>query len=228
MIVGAIRGILGFVQLISGAVQVGLGHLVSLLGRILEVFTLGTVDGVRKAGEKMIAGGKDMYSTGKDNVKAAGEEMKAGFKEIFTDKYKDDDVENLYKQVKEKFGAINGIIHSAGVTKDSFVLKKKSEEAKCVFASKISGTKYLDEIFKDEKLDFFVLFSSIAGVFGNIGQSDYSVANSFMDYFSVYRNKLTEAGQRFGKTLSVDWPLWLDGKMQVDAQTQKMMNYASV
>ena len=132
-------------------------------------------------------------------------------------------MENLYKQVKEKFGAINGIIHSAGVTKDSFVLKKKSEEAKCVFASKISGTKYLDEIFKDEKLDFFVLFSSIAGVFGNIGQSDYSVANSFMDYFSVYRNKLTEARQRYGKTLSVDWPLWLDGKMQVDAQTQKMM-----
>lgn len=142
---------------------------------------------------------------------------------IRADVSKRDDVENLYKQVKEKFGAINGIIHSAGVTKDSFVLKKKSEEAKCVFASKISGTKYLDEIFKDEKLDFFVLFSSIAGVFGNIGQSDYSVANSFMDYFSVYRNKLTEAGQRFGKTLSVDWPLWLDGKMQVDAQTQKMM-----
>ena len=91
MIVGAIRGILGFVQLISGAVQVGLGHLVSLLGRILEVFTFGAVDGVRKAGEKMIAGGKDMYSTGKENVKAAGEEIKAGFKEIFTDKYKDDE-----------------------------------------------------------------------------------------------------------------------------------------
>ena len=66
---------------------------------------------------------------------------------IRADVSKRDDVENLYKQVKEKFGAINGIIHSAGVTKDSFVLKKKSEEAKCVFASKISGTKYLDEIF---------------------------------------------------------------------------------
>ena len=91
MIVGAIRGILGFVQLISGAVQVGLGHLVSLLGRILEVFTFGAVDGVRKAGEKMIAGGENMYSTGKENVKAAGEEIKAGFKEIFTDKYKDDE-----------------------------------------------------------------------------------------------------------------------------------------
>ena len=91
MITGAIRGILGFVQLIAGAAQVGLGHIVSILGRILEVFTFGAVDNVRKAGEKMIDNGKDMYSTGKDNVKAAGEEMKAGFKEIFTDKYKDEE-----------------------------------------------------------------------------------------------------------------------------------------
>lgn len=100
IITGALRSIVGFVQWIAGAVQVGLGHVVSLLGRILEVFTFGALDSVRKAGEDMIANGSDMYETGKTNMKQGLLELAGGFKEIFTDKYKDEENEVTLPTIK--------------------------------------------------------------------------------------------------------------------------------
>ncbi|AWD13173.1 hypothetical protein B9C53_06495 [Bacillus velezensis] len=132
-------------------------------------------------------------------------------------------VEKLVAITKERFGNINGVIHSAGVIRDSFVLNKNDEEIQSVLASKVFGTKNLDEVLKDEPLDFFVLFSSVAAVLGNVGQSDYGYANSYMDYFAQWRDAQCKAGKRFGKTLSINWPLWEDGKMSVNDEKLKIM-----
>ncbi|PEU18246.1 hypothetical protein CN526_30425, partial [Bacillus wiedmannii] len=70
-------------------------------------------------------------------------------------------------------------------------------------------------------LDFFVLFSSIAGSLGNPGQADYSTANAFMDVYAKYRNALVAAKKRKGQTLSLNWPLWKEGGMRVDKETEK-------
>ena len=49
-------------------------------------------------------------------------------------------------------------------------------------------------------LDFLIMFSSISGVFGNIGQASYAAANSFLDQLCEYRrNKLGLPA------LSIDW-----------------------
>lgn len=45
---------------------------------------------------------------------------------------------------------------------------------------KVDGSIYLNELFQDSELDFFVFFSSLAAVTGNVGQSNYSAANMFM------------------------------------------------
>ncbi|ETR67039.1 MAG: hypothetical protein OMM_05356 [Candidatus Magnetoglobus multicellularis str. Araruama] len=58
---------------------------------------------------------------------------------------------------------------------------------------------------------------------GNMGQSDYSCANAFMDAYAGYRKALTDKNERHGKTLSVNWPLWKDGGMQIDEALEKMM-----
>jgi len=79
---------------------------------------------------------------------------------------------------------------------------------------------HLDEEFKNEKLDFFVLFSSIAGIFGNSGQCDYAYANRFMDAFAYYRTKEMKKGNRYGKSLSIDWPLWQGGGMNMTEESQ--------
>jgi polyketide synthase PksN len=61
------------------------------------------------------------------------------------------DVEKLTTQVKMKYGAIHGVLHAAGVIRDSFILKKTENELKEVISPKIYGTVWLDEILKDEK-----------------------------------------------------------------------------
>jgi polyketide synthase PksN len=136
---------------------------------------------------------------------------------------KQDDVEELVTRVKDRFNKINGIIHSAGVKRDSLYWGKEIEEMKEVVAAKVFGTRYLDEALMDEPLDFFVMFSSLASVVGNIGQCDYSYGNSYLDHFAIIREELRAKGQRFGKTLSINWPFWKDGGMDIDYESKKWM-----
>jgi acyl transferase domain-containing protein/acyl carrier protein len=129
----------------------------------------------------------------------------------------------LIKSVKEKYGRLNGIIHSAGVIHDSLIIRKKPAEVAVVLGSKITGARNLDEGSKDEAIDFMVFFSSMAGVMGNIGQADYASANAWLDNYGMYRNGLVAQGKRHGHTLSISWPLWQDGGMQIDAKLQEQI-----
>ncbi len=132
-------------------------------------------------------------------------------------------VVDLIQSIREDFGSLNGIIHSAGVIRDNFILKKTKDEFLEVLAPKVSGLVNLDQASNDLPLDFFILFSSIAGRLGNPGQADYAAANAFMDAYAKYRNALVLTKQRQGQTLSIDWPLWQEGGMHVDEETEKKM-----
>lgn len=131
-----------------------------------------------------------------------------------------EDVRNVVNETRARFGEINGVIHAAGVLRDSLIRNKKPEEMSAVFAPKVYGALYLDELTTNDKLDFFVTFSSLAAVAGNGGQCDYSFANHFMDSFAAERELLRARGARSGKTLSLNWSIWADGAMKLDEQTE--------
>ena len=65
----------------------------------------------------------------------------------------------------------------------------------------------LHQIFLEDSLDFFLLFSSISGLIPTlgVGVSDYAFANAFMDYFAAYH-----ASQGHSYYRSIQWPLWRD------------------
>ncbi|MFC5743665.1 SDR family NAD(P)-dependent oxidoreductase, partial [Dyella tabacisoli] len=134
-----------------------------------------------------------------------------------------DAVTHCVRGVVETFGHLHGIIHSAGVLRDSFIIKKTREELHAVLHAKVAGTLNLDEASRELALDCFICFSSISGALGNVGQADYAAANAFMDAFAHYRSDLVTQGLRHGRTLSVNWPLWDEGGMQVDAVTRKYL-----
>ncbi|MEQ1511376.1 MAG: SDR family NAD(P)-dependent oxidoreductase [Lysobacteraceae bacterium] len=132
------------------------------------------------------------------------------------------DAQRLLEEGKRLYGEINGIIHSAGVLRDSYVRNKTRSDFEAVLAPKIYGTLNLDELTAGDPLDFFVLFSSMAAVGGNAGQSDYGYANHFMDSFAYRREEQRKSGIRHGRTLSLNWSLWADGGMRVDEQTEQL------
>jgi FkbH-like protein len=125
------------------------------------------------------------------------------------------DVDHLIQTIKEQYGKISGIFHCAGVLRDSFIAKKEKAEIDAVLAPKVQGTLLLDTATRDQDLDFFVLFSSLSGVLGNAGQSDYAYANHFLDSFSEWRNQQVTSGTRKGVTISINWPYWRDGGMKL-------------
>ncbi|MCP3682244.1 MAG: SDR family NAD(P)-dependent oxidoreductase, partial [bacterium] len=177
----------------------------------------------RQANVKLVLTGRSDLSTEKASKIKELESLGSQVIYIKADISSPEDVEDLITQIKSRFKKIDGIIHSAGVNKDAYILKKTQEEIESILAPKVYGTVYLDEATKGENLSFFVMFSSMTSVFGNAGQSDYAYANSFMDNFAEVRETLRVEKKRTGKTLSINWPLWREGGMGVDEETEKFM-----
>lgn len=112
---------------------------------------------------------------------------------------------------------VQGVVHAAGINKDSLISQKEvfssKEESRSVFNPKVNGTLQLVASMQKEPIEFLLLCSSIAAVTGNAGQSDYAMANSFMDAIA------SESGKK--RIISINWPLWRDGGMQVDQAKER-------
>ncbi|HEX6101023.1 MAG TPA: SDR family NAD(P)-dependent oxidoreductase [Thermoanaerobaculia bacterium] len=134
-----------------------------------------------------------------------------------------DQVRRLVEGVRHQHGRLDGILHCAGMTSDDFIVRKGSDDFRRVLAPKVTGTYNLDQASREAALDFFVLFSSVAGALGNPGQADYAAANGFMDRFAAHRNALVAASQRHGRTRSVNWPLWQEGGLALDPATRELV-----
>ena len=146
---------------------------------------------------------------------------------LVVDVCKKEEVLKAYQQIRQQHGALKGIIHSAGLIHDAFILKKTHEEIIQVMQPKVIGLCNLDEVLQSEPLDFFIVFSSLAASVGSVGQADYAGGNAFMDAYVDYRNQLVQQGSRQGKTLSLNWPLWKEGGMQVSPETVQWMTRSS-
>lgn len=161
---------------------------------------------------KLVLTGRSPLDEERQNALQALEAAGAEAIYLPADVAKKEDVEALVAAAHERFAALHGVIHSAGVLKDRFFLQKTEADLKAVLLPKVHGAIQLDLATADEQLDFFALFSSIAGTTGNVGQCDYAYANSFLDRFAAWR----QGQPRAGKTVAIGWPLWEAGGMQID------------
>ncbi|WP_316187514.1 MULTISPECIES: SDR family NAD(P)-dependent oxidoreductase, partial [unclassified Bradyrhizobium] len=134
----------------------------------------------------------------------------------------------LVADMTARFGSIQGILHGAGVIEDTFMVKKTAVSAQRVLSPKVAGVVNVDAATQDMALEFMIFFASASGALGNVGQGDYAAANGFLDGYARYRNELASAGLRRGRTLSIDWPLWRDGGMRVDASVLHMQHSQGV
>lgn len=123
-------------------------------------------------------------------------------------------VDAVFKELRFQFGRINGVIHSAGVSRNGSIMNIKSTESKLFkdsFIPKVNGTWILSKLTGSDKLDFFVMCSSVMSIFALAGHGVYTAANSYQDSFSAFRNKIGG-----GRTLTINWPAWKETGMAIE------------
>ncbi|AXG81636.1 type I polyketide synthase [Streptomyces paludis] len=102
---------------------------------------------------------------------------------------------------------VTGLVHGAGVLADQLIANKKASEIERVFAPKLAGLRVVSGALDADRLRHLVLFSSVAGFFGNRGQSDYAMANEVLNAWASSW-KLRHPAAR---VTSLNWGAWDSG-----------------
>ncbi|KAI4086542.1 MAG: hypothetical protein LQ344_007466 [Seirophora lacunosa] len=89
-------------------------------------------------------------------------------------------VQGVHKQICNEMPPVIGLMNGAMVLIDALFANNTHAEFEKTLRPKVDGTVFLDEVFSTSELDFFIVFSSLAAVSGNRGQTAYAAANAFM------------------------------------------------
>ncbi|RST09701.1 type I polyketide synthase, partial [Streptomyces sp. WAC05374] len=95
-----------------------------------------------------------------------------------------------------------GVFHLAGATDDALLADQDEQRLHRVMAPKVAGAAHLAELTKDLDLSAFVLFSSVSGVLGGPGQSNYAAANAWLDALAA---RLRREGR---PAAALSWGMW--------------------
>ena len=124
----------------------------------------------------------------------------------------------LYKNIKDTYGEVTGIINGAGLPSFGAVPKKNEEFALKVVRVKANGFYNMYNKLNSDKLKFFVSMGSISGRFGMDGQVDYSAGADIIVKLSSMINK-DNPNLKCGV---LGWTAWDEVGMASDPQVQKV------
>ena len=122
---------------------------------------------------------------------------------VQADLISENEVKDAVNYIKNKYGRINGIFQSALVLQDKMLHNMTEGMFRKVNQPKVNGSIQLFKAIKDEELDFFMFFSSINSIIGNVGQSNYNAACAFQDSFAQYIQRKVDF-----KVKVINWSFW--------------------
>jgi NAD(P)-dependent dehydrogenase (short-subunit alcohol dehydrogenase family)/acyl carrier protein len=115
-----------------------------------------------------------------------------------------DQVATLLGRIEENGTRVRAVVHTAGVAGSATAGLGGLAD---VLAAKTGGAAHLDHLLGDRELDAFVLFSSIAGVWGSGGEGAYAAANAYLD-------ALAQRRRAQGRTATaIAWGPWAEAGM---------------
>ena len=109
-------------------------------------------------------------------------------------------VEKLLERIREELPPLAGVAHLAGVLDDALLNQQDLDRFRTTLAPKAFGAFYLDRLTREDKLDFFIVSSSVSSLLGSPGQANYSTANALLDGLIADRKAhgLPATGINFG------------------------------
>ncbi|WP_372365771.1 aminotransferase class III-fold pyridoxal phosphate-dependent enzyme [Candidatus Uabimicrobium sp. HlEnr_7] len=107
---------------------------------------------------------------------------------------------------------VSGIFHAAGILGDGLSMANTTWQSfNKVLSPKTIGSWNLQQCFPD--IDFCLHFSSILSLYGVMGQSSYSAANSFQDALAHH----------FDHHITINWGAWAKQGMAVESNQQQVL-----
>ncbi|MGN0602283.1 MAG: 3-oxoacyl-[acyl-carrier-protein] reductase [Oscillospiraceae bacterium] len=95
---------------------------------------------------------------------------------------KHDEVKETVSEIKKRFGSIDVLVNNAGITRDGLLARMSEEQFDSVIAvnqkSVFNMCKFVGSIMMRQKSGRIINLSSVAGVYGNPGQMNYSASKA--------------------------------------------------
>ncbi|HAJ60657.1 MAG TPA: polyketide synthase [Cyanobacteria bacterium UBA8543] len=110
----------------------------------------------------------------------------------------------LIDGIYRRHNRLDAVIHGSGIIEDKLIIDKTLASFDRVFDTKVDSTFILSRYLRPDSLKALVLFSSIAGRYGNRGQSDYAAANEVMNRLAWQLDK----SWTNTRVVSINWGPW--------------------
>ncbi len=121
-------------------------------------------------------------------------------------------------------GRIDGVVHAAGIEVSKDLASKDRAQFDQVLGIKVQGWSNLMEATRDDSLSVLAAFGSVAGRFGNLGQTDYSAANEWL----TKAVKEEAARRQVPTAFTVAWGPWGEVGMATRGSILQVMHASGV
>ncbi|KAF2630541.1 putative polyketide synthase [Macroventuria anomochaeta] len=101
----------------------------------------------------------------------------------------EDALKTAHSTICSSLPPVGGILNGAALFRDTSISNMSLDQLYDVLRPKVLGSLYLDQLFYDQPLDFFILTASITGLLGSAGQANYTAANQFLCGLAGQRRK---------------------------------------
>jgi NAD(P)-dependent dehydrogenase (short-subunit alcohol dehydrogenase family)/acyl carrier protein len=133
-------------------------------------------------------------------------------------------IADVIADVRERFGRIDVLLHAGGLEISRSLIDKEPKEFDLVFDVKTEGFFNLMRAAKELPIGAIVSFSSVAGRFGNAGQTDYSAANDLLCKITSHLRQIRPDT----RASVIDWTAWGGIGMATRGSIPKIMEAAGI
>lgn len=125
------------------------------------------------------------YAGSQAAAEAVKGEIEAAGGKAFTiqgDVSKAEDVDRIFKTIKEEFGQLDVLVNNAGITRDGLLIRMKEESWDAVLSTDLKSDfltiKAAAQMMMRKKNGSIINIASVVGIMGNIGQANYAAAKA--------------------------------------------------
>ncbi|HUB57786.1 MAG TPA: SDR family NAD(P)-dependent oxidoreductase, partial [Mycobacterium sp.] len=152
------------------------------------------------AGDIVLTSRREPDVEAQKTIEEITERYKCRIHTFSADVGEESDVEKLLERIRAELPPLAGVAHLAGVLDDALLNQQDLDRFRTTLAPKAFGALHLDRLTRKDKLDFFIVSSSVSSLLGSPGQANYSTANALLDGLVADRKAhgLPATGINFG------------------------------